>query len=122
MRITLEPRKWYAAEILSEEFAESIRSYTPIRINELTLHGGGKRIFTMGFYHANYPSGARDKIYRLKTLERNSQFIFAVSTEHNPRRTLLIHPISTEWLIKNFQANLQSGQTAEDWLERNALN
>ena len=120
MRFTLEPRKWYAAEILSEEFSDSIRSFTPIKVNDLTFHGGGKRMFTMEFYHANYPSGVRDKIYQLKTLERNREFILAVSTEHNPKRTLLIYPISTEWLNKNCLANVEAGETAEGWLERNA--
>ncbi|MFA3793190.1 hypothetical protein AB6T38_18935 [Aliiglaciecola sp. SL4] len=120
MRITLEPGKWYAAEILSEEFSDSIRSYTPIKIRNLTSHGGGKRIFTLEFYHANYPSGVREKIYELRTLERNRNFILAVSTENKPKRTFLIHSISIEWLNRHFQANVERGQTAEDWLEINA--
>jgi hypothetical protein len=119
MRFSLEPNRWYAAEIIGEEFAESIRSLSPIKVRRLIPESQGGRCFSLEFYHANYPEGVRDKIYRLRTIERNKEFILAVSTEHSPRRYLLIHHINVEWLKKIYRVDVESGISAEDWLERN---
>ena len=120
MRFSLEPNRWYAAEIIGEEFAETIRSHSPIKVRRLMPESKGGRCFSLEFYHANYPEGVRDKIYRLRTIERNKEFMLAVSTEHNPRRYLLIHPISVEWLKNTYRVDVESGMAAEDWLERHA--
>ena len=120
MRFSLEPNKWYAAEIIGEEFEKTIRSYSPIKVRRIVPEGKGGRCFSLGFYHANYPEGVREKRYRLKTIERNKNFILVVSTEHNPRRYLLIHPISVDWLKNNYRVNVEPGMLPEDWLERNA--
>jgi len=83
-------------------------------------HSSGARTFTLEFYHANYPSGVRDKAYSLTTIERNKEYILAVSNDHDPKRTLLIFPITNEWLKTHFSASLERDQTAEQWLEKNA--
>ena len=120
MRFSLEPNRWYATEIIGEEFEKTIRSYSPIKVRRLVPESKGSRCFSLEFYHANYPEGVRNKLYRLRTIERNKEFMLAVSTEHNPRRYLLIYPISIEWLKSNFCVDVESGISAEDWLERNA--
>ena len=35
-RLSLEPGHWYAMELLGEEFGTEIRSYSPIRVEEIT--------------------------------------------------------------------------------------
>ena len=59
-RLSLEPGHWYAAELLGEEFGTEIRSYSPIRVEEITPQGG--RRLSLAFYHANYPEGVRSKV------------------------------------------------------------
>lgn len=120
MRFNLEPNKWYAAEIIGEEFEKTIRSYSPIKVRRIMPEGKGGRCFCLKFYHANYPEGVREKLYRLKTIERNKEFILVVSTEHNPRRYLLIHPINVDWLKNTYRVDVESGMSAEDWLDRYA--
>jgi len=119
MRFTLEPGNWYAAEILGEEFEPKIRSLSPIRINQIESKKMKNRILEIDFYHANYPEGVRDKQYRLKTLERNTQFYLGRSSDHNPARLLLIYQITADWLRLNFRANITDRDNVDEWLERN---
>jgi len=120
MRFTLESRKWYSAEIIGEEFSNSIRSYTPIKVHAVKQESKGDRVFHLEFYHANYPDGVKDKTYKLQTIERNSEFILALSLGQSPKRFLLIYPMSKEWLVDKFGVNIEPGQSAEEWLEQNA--
>lgn len=120
MRFSLGPDRWYAAEIIGEEFEKTIRSYSPIKVRRIVSEGKGGRFFLLDFYHANYPEGVREKRYHLKTIERNKEFILAVSTEDNPRRYFLIHPINVEWLKNIYHVDFKPGMSAEDWLERYA--
>jgi hypothetical protein len=116
--LLLEPRHWYAAELIGEEFGTEIRSYSPIRVDEVRPSGG--RRFSLAFYHANYPEGVRDKVYELETIERTASFILARSREHNPSRLMLIYPITSVWLREHFGATVSDGEDVEAWLARNA--
>lgn len=117
-RFRLQQRRWYAAEIIGEEFGREIRSYSPIRVERVTPKGG--RTFEVSFYHANYPEGVRQKEYELLTLERNNVFILARSTSHQPVRWFLIHEVTFEWLERHFDIANEAGLDVEAWLERNA--
>lgn len=105
-------------ELLGEEFGDEIRSYSPIRVEEITPHGG--RRFSLAFYHANYPEGVRRKVYELETVERNTVFILARSLSHSPVRLLLIHAITGGWLREHFGINIAELEDAQAWLTRNA--
>ena len=83
-RLTLQPRLWYAAELIGEEFGGEIRSYSAIRVDEVRPRGGCR--FSLGFYHARYPEGVRDKSCELETIERTATFILSRSREHSPSR------------------------------------
>ena len=117
-RFALEKHRWYAAEIIGEEFGAEIRSYSPIRVDGITPKGG--REFELQFYHANYPEGVRDKVYELQTLERNKNFILARSSSHNPVRWFVIYSITLEWLHKHFGVVAREGLDVKTWLEQNA--
>lgn len=117
-RFALQKNRWYAAEIIGEEFGAEIRSYSPIRVDEITPKGG--RRFELQFYHANYPEGVRNKVYELQTLERSNNFILARSSTHQPVRWFLIYAITSEWLNINFGVASDDRLNVEAWLERNA--
>lgn len=101
-RFTLHPGRWYAVEIIGDEFGDVLRSYSPLRIDGVAPSGSGQRCFTLSFYHANYPEGVRDKVYTLQTVERSARYLLASSTTHNPTRILLIHDISWDWMRSHF--------------------
>lgn len=105
-------------ELLGEEFGSEIRSYSPIRVDKITPHGGRK--FSLAFYHANYPEGVRDKVYDLETLERNQTFISARSVSHNPVRLMLVYAITGEWLREHFGIVISESEDPQAWLTRNA--
>ena len=117
-RLTFKPGRWYAAELLGEEFGREIRSYSPVRVDEITPRGG--RRFSLAFYHANYPEGVRDKVYELETIERNRVFILARSLSHTPARLILIYPITGAWLREHFGVAVEESEDPQEWLTRNA--
>ena len=103
-RFTLEIGRWYAAEIIGDEFAkEGMRSYSPIRVDAVKPLGEALRQFELQFYHLNYPEGVRDKVYTMQTLERASSYLLVRSIDHNPTRVFLIYEISWEWIEKHFR-------------------
>lgn len=116
-RLSLEPGHWYAVEFLGAEFGSEIRSYSPIRVEEIAPRGGRK--FLLAFYHANYPEGVRSKVYELETLERNATFILTRCASHSPTRLLLIYAISSAWLSERFGVTVSEAEDAQAWLARN---
>ena len=120
MRFTLERGRWYAAELMGAFFEERIRSYSPIKVLSIDPRRDGRRTFELGFYHANYPEGVRDKRYTLRTLERNDWFLLAKSLDHDPTRLLLIHEITAPWLTVHFGVPLEDITDPASWLDRHA--
>lgn len=118
-RFTLQLGGWYAAELIGDEFPESgdLCSYSPIRVDRIEPLKSGHRRFRLSFFHANYPSGVQNKTYLLTTLHRGRKHILAKS-DHEPARMLLIYPISTEWLRRHFNAQLNSRDEMLRWLNR----
>lgn len=94
MRFTIEDDRWYACELIGDEFEDDICSYSPIKILKLETHKKGDRSLILHFYHANYPEGVRDKSYNLRTIERGDKFLLAKSLDHSPVRILQIYDIS----------------------------
>lgn len=117
-RLSLEPGHWYAMELLGEEYGPSVRSYSPIRVDEITPRGG--RRFSLAFYHANYPEGVRSKVYDLETIERNRTFILARSLSHSPARFTLIYAVTSTWLEEHFGISISESEDPQAWLTRNA--
>ena len=112
-RLSLEPGRWYAAELIGEEFEEAIRSYSPIRVDQVVPKCS--RQFTLAFFHANYPEGVQNKEYNLQTIERNRRFILARSTDHTPPRFLLIYPLTAEWLAEKFGIRIGADEDPQAW-------
>lgn len=104
-RFTLEPRKWYAMELLGPEFGENVRHCSPIEVHSLKPAGGGKRCLDLTFYHAAYAAGVQNKTYTLQTIKRSKHFLLAsvVGTE----RLALFVELTDDWLNKNFEHSLQ---------------
>ncbi len=117
-RFVLEPGCWYAAELIGEEFGSEIRSYSPIRVEEVQPKSG--RRFSLTFYHANYPEGVRDKVYELDTIEQCPTFLLARSREHSPARLMLIYPVERAWLHEHFGADVAESEDVQAWLARHA--
>jgi len=116
-RLLLELRRWYAAELIGEEFGSEIRSYSAIRVDAVRPSGDGR--LSLAFYHANYPQGVRDKVYELETIERTATFILARSREHSPSRLMLIYPVTSAWLREHFGATVADDEDAQAWLAAN---
>ena len=126
-RFTLEPRRWYAAELIGDEFGNGERSYaphrshSPIRVDAVRPAGGGHRRFELEYYHANYPEGVRQKTYILQTVERGERYIPASSKDHGPVRLMLIYAVDWRWMQVNFGvAQPSEGRTPTEWLEQHA--
>lgn len=121
MRFTLKPDRWYACELIGDEFDEDLCSYSPIRIHSLSMLGTGSRLFELHFYHANYPEGVRDKTYKLETIERGAKFLLSKSRDHDPVRFLKIYDIDWSWLCRRGLNNIDSEFDVQTWLDRNYL-
>lgn len=117
MRFTIEAGRWYACEFLGGE-CENFRYYSPIKVEKLVALGGCARTFNLHFYHADYPEGVRDKVYKLQNIERVNQFLLARCLDHQPALILLIFDISVEWLTAHYPW-LQPDGPLETWLDRN---
>ena len=118
MRFTLEPGTWYACEIIGDEFEKDKCSYSPIKIYRVTPKNDGSRTFTLEFYHANYPSGVRDKAYKLRTIERGRTFMLAKSIDGSGR-ILQIYDIDSDWIWRHLNVSVQSNRCTQDWLDKN---
>lgn len=119
-RFTLQPRKWYACELIGDEFSQNICSHSPIRIDAVEPKKAGNRTFSLHFWHANYPEGVRNKVYELQTVERGRTFLLARSMEHDPPRFLLIYEITAEWLSRHFRFVEPDRTDVQKWLDRHA--
>lgn len=99
-RFTLEPGQWYAMELISPEFGAEVRHYSPIRVDAFEPAGQGSRRFNLSFFHAAYPEGVQDKVYTIKTIERNNHFLLGkvVGTD----RLVLLMELSDQWLNRHF--------------------
>ena len=118
MRFTLREGRWYACELIGDEFGDDLCSYSPIKVYAVKPHGKGNRQFTLAFYHANYPAGVRDKEYTMRTLERGTRFILAKSLDHDPPRILQIYEIDIPWLQRHFA--MRPVEPVQQWLDRHA--
>lgn len=101
MSFTLQPDRWYACELIGDEFDQDKCSYSPIKVRSVTALHTGKRTFRLAFYHASYPEGVQNKEYTLRTLERGRSFILAKSMAHDPTRLLLVYEIDGDWLRRH---------------------
>ena len=118
MRFTLELRRWYACELIGDEFEDDICSYSPIKILGIKPLEHGDRTLRLDFYHANYPEGVREKSYILQTIERGKKFFFAKSLEHNPVRFLQIYEINYVWIARHFPGLIPDKNNIQTWLDR----
>lgn len=123
-RFTIERGRWYACEIIGDEFAGGVGtdlcSYSPIKVLSLTPSHSGDRTFRLDFYQANYPEGVRDKRYNLCTIERGESMLMARSTEHTPSRILQIYAITPEWVRLHFPDWKPDTNDIQRWLDENA--
>jgi len=123
-RFTIEERRWYGVRFIGDEYFD-LRGYqySPIRVDGIRPLKTGKGIFELNFYHANYPSGVNDNLYRLKTLERGETYILAKSTEHTPAKILHIQSITWEWINDHFpeffRHSIEQNISIEELLEFN---
>ena len=121
MRFTLKTDRWYACELIGDEFADTSDkcSYSPIKVLRITPLHSGSRTFRLHFYHANYPEGVRDNQYTLQTVERGETFILAKSLDHDPPRYLQIYDIDRDWMERHFPEFPVEGDV-QDYLDRHA--
>jgi hypothetical protein len=118
MRFTIETNRWYACELIGDEFEADICSYSPIKILRIETLAHGDRTLSLHFYHANYPEGVRDKSYNLRTIERGEKFFLAKSLDHNPVRILQIYDISYEWVVRHFPGMMPDKNDLHRWFDR----
>jgi hypothetical protein len=117
--VTLLPGAWYAVELIGEEFGDELRHYTPIRVDSFTPVRREKGVMKLEFYHAAYPEGVCDKLYKIRIIEQNKEFLLA-KTNHTPPRFMLVSPIRREWLKEHFGIDVPRHQSLVYWLNENA--
>jgi hypothetical protein len=118
MKFTLVPGRWYACEIIGDEFGEDKCSYSPVRVEELVPGKGGNRTFELRFHHSNYPEGVQSKQYRLQTIERGASFLLAKCLDHTPPRFLQIYDIDADWIMRHFPGVSPERHDVQQWLDR----
>lgn len=122
-RFTLERGRWYACELIGDEFSDVFGtdqcSYSPIKIFDVSPAQTGDRTFRLHFYHANYPEGVQDKEYIMRMIERGTNMLLARSLEHTPPRFLQIYEITSEWVSTHFPS-MSPDRDIQAWLDRNA--
>lgn len=99
---TLVPGRWYAAELIGDDFGDALRSYSPIRVDGIKPLGTGSGELLLDFFHANYPQGVQPKSYRLQIVERQARFLFARRLGQTPTRLVLIYEPTWDWLKQHF--------------------
>lgn len=116
----LIPGRWYACEFIGDFFKnwEDRRSYSPIRIDSIKPSDTEDGVFLLRFYHANYPEGVRDKVYKLKVLERGDSFMIAKSLDHTPARILQVYDIDVAWIFRHFPEADVNIDDVQEWLNR----
>lgn len=119
-RMTLQAGRWYACEIFEDAVPGHQSDFTPIRIDSITPGKSGNRVFELRFFHASYPEGVQDKVYRLKTLYRGRHLILAQSLEHEPTRLLKIREITADWLTEHCSLSSRVTGDVQDYLNLHA--
>ncbi len=115
---TFVPGRWYAAELIGDEFGEVLRSYSPVRVERVRPLGTGSGELLLDFLHASYPEGVQEKSYRLQVVERYSRFLLARSLEHTPTRLILVYEATWEWLNEHFGFEAEEAGDIQNFLER----
>lgn len=75
----LDPGQWYQLTVI--DGGEPMDS--PIRVNEVQRRPRGK--LRLGFYHAHYPEGVRDKVYDLRITEESVSGLVAKALDQEGR-------------------------------------
>lgn len=122
-KFTLCAEKWYACEFIGDHYAdqEDRCSYSPIKIWQVVPHRKQTRVFSISFYHANFPLIFQNKMYDIQTIERAESYILTRTLDYSPPRFLQIYEISTLWLKSHFAEHTDSLQADADpiaWLEK----
>jgi len=115
---TLEPKRWYACELVGDEFhdwGEDLRSYSPIRVDRLSPLKRGNRTFELAFFHQNYPEGVQDKTYTLETLERGERYLLTRTVGKDPPRILLFYALQMDWIRRHFPGYSPTGWDLKQW-------
>lgn len=115
---TLVPRRWYAVELIGDEFGDALRSYSPVRVDAVTPLGTGGGELLLDFLHANYPRGVQQKSYRLHVLERQTRYLLARGLDHTPARLLLIFEPTREWLKQHFGLDAPEPGDIQSFMEQ----
>ena len=79
---------------------ESVAEHaSPIRIDRVRPLGTGRREVELGFFHACYPEGVQDKVYRLRILHRSRHQLPAVQLDGDGQM-LRLGAITRAWLAR----------------------
>lgn len=118
MKFTLERGKWYACEMIGDEFEKDKCSYSPIKVYGVTPLETGKGLFVLCFRHLNYPEGVQDKEYKLQTIERGSSLLLAKAIGYSSPRFLQIYKIDVEWLNRHFPGQGRGVKNVQAYLDK----
>lgn len=119
LRFQLERSRWYACEFIGDEFDEDLCSYSPIKILGIEPLKQGNSTIVIKFYHANYPEGVRDKVYKVRIIKRGMRYILGKSLDHETERFLQIYDIDSEWVKRHFPYLEPSRTNLQSWLSEN---
>lgn len=118
MPFKLKSKRWYACELIGDEFDEDRTSYSPIWVEKFERMKKGDGRFILHFYHANYPANVRNKCYNMKTIERGDRMMMARKVNTEPTRILLFYDIDAAWVERHFSGFEVEGDV-QKWLDEN---
>lgn len=118
MLFALVPGRWYAAELMGDEFGDALRSYSPIRVDSIKPLGTGSGELLLDFFHASYPEGVRSTSYRLQVVERRTRFLLARSLDQTPTRLLVVYESTWEWLKQHFGLEAEESGDIQSFMEQ----
>lgn len=100
-KFSIKIRFWYAMEYLGANASDSTHHFSPIYIQSIHQQNTGASRLDIEFFHANYPQGVQNKLYKVKVLDRTESFIVAKRVDV-VEDVLIIHELSWDWMKQHF--------------------
>ena len=96
MKFTLNEKQWYVMECVS---TSGERHHSPIWLSKITSRNTGEVALQIEFFHANYPTGKRDRVFDLEVLHCDRGYLLAMRVEGQERvATVILEAATIEWL------------------------
>lgn len=118
-KIVLKENSWYAWHMFPGYGGPY---FSPIKICRIKPLKTGKGLVDISFFNAFYASGVQGFVKTLKVIKRSELYMVCTEEGTDMDRTVIITPISVEWLNRIWPLKLPPGmllgETIDDYLDR----